>query len=189
MGCVGAVAVTTLLTLASASAVTVTPITPGSSTLLQPETSYTYETVKPVASNVTNQHDQFTFTYAGNITSNTLQVSAGIDPLAGFSGAFTSLVANWIDLTASVTIPFLIAPPASSGGLFSTLLTAGHSYMLEVIWSTGANTAASYHTTVSTGPGSVINPTPLPPAAVLFVSALAGLGLLGRRRKSKAIAS
>lgn len=181
----GAAAVATLFSLAAASAATV-PITPGGSVTIQGNANYTYESVKPLPSN-TSADDKFTFNYVGShLALPQVFLSVSINPIGGFSGSFVSFVANWIDLTASVKTNFFTETFFSGGGGLIAPVIFGHSYMLEMLWTTGANNAASYHTTLSTGAGVIPAPTPLPPAAILFISALAGMGLLGRRRMKAA---
>jgi uncharacterized protein (TIGR03382 family) len=78
---------------------------------------------------------------------------------------------TWIDtLTNSILANAVVV--AANDPLFLPQLLAGHTYTL--IFEAAAN--GSYFVNLTT--------TPLPPALILFGTALAGLGWLGRRRRA-----
>jgi MYXO-CTERM domain-containing protein len=81
-----------------------------------------------------------------------------------------------LDLTATV-------PGGNPGDPFDH-------YILQLGWTTSGSSGGGYAYSIAIDPcgsgGCASTVVPVPPAAVLFVSALAGLGLLGRRRRKSA---
>jgi hypothetical protein len=102
------------------------------------------------------------------------------------STSFALLKVQWFDVNY-VTSSFSALTPlvdVNLGGALALTLAAGHDYALRFNGHTLSDIdAATYSFDLA------VTETPLPPALLLFGSALAGLGFLGRRsRRSMAIA-
>lgn len=185
---VGAVALAALVTFGSASAAPI-PIFPGGTAILTGNNDYSYTQPGPNA--LTSGSDVFHFAYPS------LSVSASDDTTVNpkFSvspNSFTGFVVAWVlggDPATAVGGTLLAFHSFADGEFGTTLalplpvLTLGPAslYHLVINWEKDAAAPAVYDTVVSTLHGDP-GPVPLPPAALLFMSALAGLGLMGRRR-------
>jgi hypothetical protein len=160
----------------SANALTV-PLSEGGSVALTENTEYLFGTqvVGP---------DSFTHLFFFNpnaLLGNTPgEVEANFVVGSGFSGALTL---QWLvdagtvgtdDGELPITSLLLSAAPQT----VPLLLTAGTNYFLKVTGAVAEGNKGQYGFTLTT--------TPIPPALLLFGSALAGLGLLGRRSRRSA---
>jgi hypothetical protein len=121
----------------------------------------------------------FTDTYLFSIPSvplGTVTISG-----TGIVGNIGSLTLVWLDsLSNVVSSALVVTNPNGSSTLTDTLayaFTVAGDYYLKVTGFAGVGSAqgGSYEVAIST--------TPIPPALLLFGSALAGLGFLGRRSR------
>ena len=122
----------------------------------------------------------FTDIYEFNTTSaplGTVTISA-----KGIIGNIGSLTLVWLNAANSVISPALIVTNADGSNTGASplafVLADVATYYLRVtgIAGVGSTGGGSYEVAIST--------TPIPPALVLFGTALAGLGFLGRRRRA-----
>lgn len=93
-------------------------------------------------------------------------------------GAFSSLSLQWYDEDSALTSSISVV----SGGMTTLDLTGSGEFTLGLFGTVvGDADDATYSFSLAV---SEVAKTPLPPALILFASALAGLGLLGRRRQT-----
>ena len=150
------------------------PLLPGDSKVLASGDLYSY-TTSPALANNQPVNDEFFFSGpAGLIATTTLSV---LNPTGSGSFGVKNLTVTWLD---TVTNSSQVLPITNGTGLtinlaaeLVTVLT-NHLYKVTV---TGMALARGGIYNIS------VAATPLPPALILFGSALAGLGLLGRRRR------
>ena len=162
---------------ATANALTFTPVTPGNSAAITADTVYynSSGTLEPGY----GEH-LFYFT-SGALTDPILGILfAG----SGTPGAIADLTFEWWNDTTNALIASLgVTGPTGAplalnpAGPLVVALAVGTDYYLKVAGTVLAP-FGSYNFTMTT--------TPLPPAVILFGSALAGLSLLGRRSRRRA---
>jgi hypothetical protein len=120
-----------------------------------------------------------------------LNISMGSTQLAGFSsfswvwksddnslnmsGTFSTTAQN------AISLPFTATTPAGMPGLYHLLITS----------TTSGVAGGGYVYALQVDPclNCISSPVPVPPAAILFMSALAGLGLLSRKRRKESTLS
>lgn len=177
------VALTALVTAGSANAV-VFPIVPGGTYIVAPDTDYKYSQAVPLPSNT----DTFNFSYQGGLAIAQAFSFTNPNPPVQVGNGFTAFTVSFLE--GAVT-QFTHTFAAGESNLTFTALfpdittSAATLYHLVVTWVQPVGGVGTYATTLETGPAGIGIPgTPLPPAALLFVSALAGWGLLARRRKA-----
>ena len=95
--------------------------------------------------------------------------AAAVVTLAFTTSIFSSLTVDWDGGPASVVTP------GTQVNIPLTFVGLGTHY-LNINWAIAGATNARYSYALS------ISPVPLPPAVLLFLSALAGIGFLARRR-------
>lgn len=148
------------------------PITPGSSTPLEPGQNYSYTAIL-TANQVINDTFDFTLVDPLGTTTTGIALNAG-----GGDFGVKDLTFKWYT-AASVFIDSLV-------------ITNGAGVVLDPVASLFLALAAGAYKVIVTGQaltsGGIYNinvaTTPLPPALVLFGTALLGMTLLGRRRRS-----
>ena len=155
----------------SANAVTVNPGPTINN--LDAGTTYTYTTPTPIPA---GDFSNFFF-FHNNITPSS---DGTLDANFALGGGFTPIMAQWFSDGGSAGV-------ADAGDVLisSLLLTSAPQSLLLAL----APTANYYLKISGTGTpggnyGYTLTTTPIPPALLLFGSALGGLGLLGRRRRS-----
>jgi hypothetical protein len=164
-----------------------TPITGLSSSLVTPTAISGYVNV---ASGGT-----FTFvtapTSAAWTVTNTSS-SVHVDDLAGGAGTCTP-ACTIIGAPNAVLSEYIAADASIAGnGPHNPFLDQNAEFLLSVAGITANTVITNFQWSFGTTPGDVasanpiVSPVPLPPAALLFGTALAGLGILGRRRRSNA---
>jgi hypothetical protein len=166
------VAFAIMLLTVPASAVTVTP---GSTTALEPNQNYSYTAILPGGTVI---NDTFNFTVVGGqleATTTSIALNAGGD------GAFgvRDLTVQWYNSITNALLGTLIVTNGAGvvvDPLASLVLTLVAGTYKVIVTGQALVAGGIYNINVAT--------TPLPPALVLFGTALLGMTLLGRRRRS-----
>lgn len=162
-----------MLTIAPAWAVT---IAPGSTTALEPSENYSYTAI--LSSNAV-VNDTFNFTVADPLGTSTTAIALN----AGGAGALG---------VKNLTIKWYTAGDFLLGTL---LVTNSAGLVLDPMASLVLGLATGAYKVIATGQalanGGIYNinvaTTPLPPALILFGTALVGMTFLGRRRRRQGI--
>jgi hypothetical protein len=100
---------------------------------------------------------------------------------------FTELTVSWIlpNNTVAATVNALVALSNAVQNIDLPLGDAG-TYQLLIHWALAPDTRGHYSTEILTPFVDNETPLPLPPALLLFGSALLGMSVLGRRRRQSA---
>lgn len=127
------------------------------------------------------EDESFTQYFSFNALTSLTALSFAEDP--GAFGKFKNLTLQWLESDGITTVgDFLLVTNAA--GVFQTSgplvvpLIVGNLYHLRVTGDIGSDGGGSYNVNLTA--------TPIPPALLLFGTALAGLGLLGRRSRRRA---
>jgi len=148
----------------SASAGSISPNDPVAITV-EPATVYWYNVLYDAPTTIND-----TFTFQGGADPITATLQANI--IVGAGGP-QSLSLSWIENGVNQIAQWDLTTSAQA---VAFTFLAGVEYALTI---TGTVTGAGYGINVTT--------TPIPPAVLLFGSALAGLGFLGRRKRRQAM--
>lgn len=178
-----ALAVGAVLLAAPAKAATLVPMSIGDTNTLALDTQYLALISHPGTGDLSGS-DSFFFEYAPPPYFSALNSTTNLT--IGASG-FSSLTLSWIGpLGSGVNL----GPLNAIANLTNVPLplTLSGIYELVIAWALPDSSANGTYTTSVLTPtrGSDNNPLPLPPALVLFGTALVGLTALGRRRRQRA---
>ena len=155
-------------TLAAAPAGAV-PITPGGSYGLLPNSIYTVSETYFGADSGT---DIFKFAYSSAVGAPVLDTTTNLT--VGGTG-FSLLTLDWLSPTfTSLILGPLNVPTTNLSNVVMPLSAGFGTYELVIHWVVKANNAGSYTSFLKTPELDRQNPVPLPPALILFGSALGG---------------
>jgi hypothetical protein len=170
-----------LLTAVPAAAVPVNPGDPAVQLLAGGTYSYLtpgYPDPVPPGSSSTDQFNFFSTTAFAGVLNSTSTIAVGIG--AGFQKFDVTWIGSVSGILTSVSLG-----PVGTGGVFNLPLPvpSAQFYQLIVDWVANKNEGGAYSMRITVPRGEGETQLPLPPALLLFGSALVGLGALGRRKR------
>jgi hypothetical protein len=173
-----------LVASAPARAATVNPADPAVELL--PGATYSYLTPSypdpvPAGSSSIDVFNFFSTSSFSGVLNSTSTIAVGLG--AGFEKFDVSWVGSVSGVLASISLG-----PVGTGGVFNLPLSVpgAESFQLIVDWIANKTEGAAYSMRITVPRGDGETALPLPPALLLFGSALVGLTALGRRRRGRA---